>query len=348
VSFVSVAPGAVTAAASDLANLGSTISEANAAAAAQTTSVAAAAQDEVSTAIAAVFGSHAQQFQALSAKAAAFHDQFVHALTGGAVSYVEAEAANVLGLMVGAAASGAAAATPAANEGKFFAFIAALIAKAFAASTPAAAKFFANVGEKGDKLFSLFDNLVDADHRIAQAWGLVNRANQIQRMMDYGLKLIGQDGAELYTDGREVYAVGGNFPYLFPYAENWLYTWGRHIMDSWGWTDQTMQSIFRSEITTVFRGEGLVQHAVQKLGNTFFHIETDAEGQIISRIQVAEPEAREVLQNFENLSKLSEIQKDVDDAIYQAEQAATKLGEQALKEAQGFVEEAARQAALMK
>jgi hypothetical protein len=45
------------AAASDLANLGSTVSEANAAAAASTTRVVAAAQDEVSTAIAALFGS---------------------------------------------------------------------------------------------------------------------------------------------------------------------------------------------------------------------------------------------------------------------------------------------------
>ncbi len=86
-SYVSVVPETVAAAASNLANLGSTISAANAAAAAPTTSVLAAAQDEVSTAIAALFGSHAHQFQALSAKAAAFHDQFVQALTGGAASY---------------------------------------------------------------------------------------------------------------------------------------------------------------------------------------------------------------------------------------------------------------------
>ena len=93
--FVIAAPEFVTAAASDLANVGSTISAANAAAATQTTGVLAAAEDEVSAAIAAVFSAHGQGFQALSAQAAAFHDQFVQALTAGAGSYVGAEAANV-------------------------------------------------------------------------------------------------------------------------------------------------------------------------------------------------------------------------------------------------------------
>ena len=49
----------------------------------------------MSAAIAAVFSAHGQGFQALSAQAAAFHDQFVQALTAGAGSYVSAEAANV-------------------------------------------------------------------------------------------------------------------------------------------------------------------------------------------------------------------------------------------------------------
>jgi triacylglycerol lipase len=93
-SFVIAAPEFVTAAASDLASLGSTISSANAAAATQTTGVLAAAEDEVSAAIASVFSAHGQGFQALSAQAAAFHAQFVSALTAGAGSYVSAEAAN--------------------------------------------------------------------------------------------------------------------------------------------------------------------------------------------------------------------------------------------------------------
>ena len=93
-SFVTAAPEFVTAAASDLANIGSTISAANAAAAAPTTGVLAAGADEVSAAIAGVFGAHGQGFQALSAQASAFHNQFVQLLNGGAAQYATAEAAN--------------------------------------------------------------------------------------------------------------------------------------------------------------------------------------------------------------------------------------------------------------
>ncbi len=66
-SFVIAAPQLVTAAAVVLANIGSTIDSANAAAAAPTTAVVAAGADEVSAAIAALFGKHAQGYQALSA-----------------------------------------------------------------------------------------------------------------------------------------------------------------------------------------------------------------------------------------------------------------------------------------
>jgi PE family len=41
--------------------------------------VLSAGADEVSTAIAALFGAHAQEFQALSAQASAFHSQFTEA-----------------------------------------------------------------------------------------------------------------------------------------------------------------------------------------------------------------------------------------------------------------------------
>src|SRR5215468_1668042 len=94
-SFVIAAPEFVTAAASDLTSLGATIRSANAAAATQTTGVLAAAEDEVSAAIAAVFSAHGEGFQALSAQAAAFHEQFVQAVTAGVGSYVSAETANV-------------------------------------------------------------------------------------------------------------------------------------------------------------------------------------------------------------------------------------------------------------
>ena len=93
-SYLSVAPDALISATSDLAGIGSTIQTANAAAAAQTTNLVAAAQDEVSTAIAALFGTHAQEFQALSSQAQAFHGQFMRALSGGASAYASAEAAS--------------------------------------------------------------------------------------------------------------------------------------------------------------------------------------------------------------------------------------------------------------
>ncbi len=82
-SFVIAAPEFIAAAASDLASLGSTIATANTAAAANTTALLAAGADEVSAAIAGVFGAHGQAYQALSAQATAFHAQFVQALTSG-------------------------------------------------------------------------------------------------------------------------------------------------------------------------------------------------------------------------------------------------------------------------
>ena len=94
-SYVLTVPDALAAAAADLTGIGSSIGVANSAAAAPTTGLLAAAEDEVSAAIAALFSAHGQGFQALSAQAAAFHDQFVQTLTSGAGSYVGAEAANV-------------------------------------------------------------------------------------------------------------------------------------------------------------------------------------------------------------------------------------------------------------
>ena len=93
-SYVLVAPEVVADAAGNLAGIGSSITEANAAAAAPTTGVMAAAGDEVSAAIASLFSGHAQEFQALSAQAAAFHAQFVQALSGAGGAYASAEAAN--------------------------------------------------------------------------------------------------------------------------------------------------------------------------------------------------------------------------------------------------------------
>jgi PE family len=93
-SFVIAAPEYVAAAATDLANIGSWISSANAAALGPTSGVLAAGADEVSAAVAALFSSHAQTYQALSAAAQMFHTQFVELMNGGAEQYALAEAAN--------------------------------------------------------------------------------------------------------------------------------------------------------------------------------------------------------------------------------------------------------------
>ncbi|WP_415823567.1 PE family protein, partial [Mycobacterium basiliense] len=94
-SFVWVDPELMTGAAAVLARIGSSLAQANVAAAGSTTSVLAAGADEVSAAVAALFGAHAQQYQSASMQMAALHQRFVHALTAGANAYGLAEAANV-------------------------------------------------------------------------------------------------------------------------------------------------------------------------------------------------------------------------------------------------------------
>jgi hypothetical protein len=94
-SFVIAAPEMVTDAAKNLASIGSTISAANATAAAPTTAVLAAAGDEVSAAIATLFSEHASAYQTLSAQAATFEAQFVQALSGASSAYAATEAASV-------------------------------------------------------------------------------------------------------------------------------------------------------------------------------------------------------------------------------------------------------------
>ncbi|RUP06293.1 MAG: PE family protein [Mycobacterium sp.] len=93
-SLLSVLPDVVEASASQLAGVGAGLGDANAVAAASTTRVAAAAVDEVSAAIAALFSSHGQQYQALNAQAAAWHSQFVQTLTAASKGYAAAEAGS--------------------------------------------------------------------------------------------------------------------------------------------------------------------------------------------------------------------------------------------------------------
>lgn len=93
-SFVTAAPAYVQAAAADLANIGSTISAANAAVEAPTTGILAAGADSVSAQLATLFGLHGQMYQALSSQAALFHNQFVQLMNAGGAQYALAEATN--------------------------------------------------------------------------------------------------------------------------------------------------------------------------------------------------------------------------------------------------------------
>lgn len=107
---LAIAAEFVTDAASDLANVGSAINAANSAAAATTSNVVAAGADEVSQAVASLFGAHAQAYQAISAQVETFHQQFVQLLNTSADAYAGAEAANASPLqnLSGVAANAAA------------------------------------------------------------------------------------------------------------------------------------------------------------------------------------------------------------------------------------------------
>jgi triacylglycerol lipase len=93
-SYVVALPEVMSAAAADVASIGSVVETASRGVAGATTGLLAAAEDEVSTAIAASFSAHGQGYQALSAQALAFHERFVQALTGATGAYAAADAAS--------------------------------------------------------------------------------------------------------------------------------------------------------------------------------------------------------------------------------------------------------------
>jgi hypothetical protein len=104
-SLLVVAPELLQSAAANVESIGSALDAAHAAAAVPTTGIAAAGADEVSAAVTALFAGYGQEFQALSAQASAFHQQFVQALSAGAGSYLAAEAAAASPLQAVAAAT---------------------------------------------------------------------------------------------------------------------------------------------------------------------------------------------------------------------------------------------------
>ena len=94
-AFLIAAPELLAAAATDLANIGSTISVANAAAAFPTTGVLAAGADEVSGEYRGVVrGARGRSIRRSARRRRSFHAQFVQLMNTGAGAYASAEAAS--------------------------------------------------------------------------------------------------------------------------------------------------------------------------------------------------------------------------------------------------------------
>src|ERR1700677_1207122 len=115
-AYVSTAPAAIAAAASQLEGIGNSFAAESAAAAAPTTAIAPAASDEVSALQAGVFSTYGQLYQTVSAEAQTIHQQFVNLLQSSSGSYQETEAANQAGTaassLSGTGSSAASSAAP--------------------------------------------------------------------------------------------------------------------------------------------------------------------------------------------------------------------------------------------
>jgi hypothetical protein len=92
--FLVTAPEMLASTAADVEDIGSAIANANASAAGPTTGLVAAAEDEVSQAIAKLFGGYGQQYHAVLTQAAAFQNEFTQALVAARNAYAQAEATN--------------------------------------------------------------------------------------------------------------------------------------------------------------------------------------------------------------------------------------------------------------
>jgi hypothetical protein len=110
-TYVIAEPQMMASVAAEIEGIGSTFRTATAGAAAPTTGLAAAAGDEVSAAIADVFGAFGQEYQAVVARLQAYHSQFQQALASAGIAYAETEAAIAATLSLGAPAAPAPAAT---------------------------------------------------------------------------------------------------------------------------------------------------------------------------------------------------------------------------------------------
>jgi hypothetical protein len=106
-AYVSTAPAAIAAAATQLEGIGNSFSAESAAAATPTTAVAPAASDEVSALQAGVFSTYGQLYQTVSAEAQTIHQQFVNLLQSSSGSYQQTEAANQAGAAASSLSNGA-------------------------------------------------------------------------------------------------------------------------------------------------------------------------------------------------------------------------------------------------
>lgn len=89
--YVIVTPESMTATATEIATIGSTLEEAHQVVAPSILAVAPAAADEVSAAIAQLFSEQAQEYQQAAAEATAYQERFVQNLQSSAESYAGVE-----------------------------------------------------------------------------------------------------------------------------------------------------------------------------------------------------------------------------------------------------------------
>jgi hypothetical protein len=111
-SYVTTAPAAISAAATQLEGVGTSFATESAGAASATTAISPAAADEVSILQSGVFSTYGQLYQTVSAQAQAIHQQFVNTLQQSSGSYQETEGAN----QAGAAANSLSGASSAASN----------------------------------------------------------------------------------------------------------------------------------------------------------------------------------------------------------------------------------------
>jgi hypothetical protein len=95
-SFVNVDPELLTAAAGDLAGIGSAVTAGNSAAAPSTTGVVPAAADQVSVLAATQFAGYGHLYQVISSQAHTVFNLMVNTLKDNAGSYVATEVANTI------------------------------------------------------------------------------------------------------------------------------------------------------------------------------------------------------------------------------------------------------------